>query len=132
MIEIKILQEYSRQLAADVCAAVRTGRAQDPLTEGAGVLTACLQASGNRLDPNQARLIAMGGGPQLPPPRLAGITGAPVPSIPTYTPQITGLGPQGSMASQGSIAAGPTGGSYVPQPTGGYVPQVRTWLAGLM
>lgn len=68
----------------------------------------------------------MGGGPQLPPPRLAGITGAPPPSIATYTPQITGLGPQGSMA------AGSTGGPYVPQSTGGYVPQVavESSLAG--
>lgn len=64
-------------------------------------------------------MIAMGGGPQLPPPRLAGVTDAPAPSIATYTPQITGLGPQGS------VAAGPTGAPYVAQPTGGYVPQVR-------
>lgn len=62
-------------------------------------------------------MLAMGGGPQLPPPRLAGITDAPAPNIPTYTPQITGLtGPP------------PPGGAvgYTPQPTGGYVAQVST------
>jgi hypothetical protein len=49
-----------------------------------------LQTSGGRLVPDQARVVAMGGGPQLPPPRLAGVTDAPAPHIATYTPQITG------------------------------------------
>jgi hypothetical protein len=48
-----------------------------------------MQASGGRLAPDQARLVVMGGGPQLPPPRLAGVSDTPpTPSIPTYTPQV--------------------------------------------
>jgi hypothetical protein len=71
------------------------------------------QASGGRLVPEQARLIALGGGPLLPPPRLAGVTDAPpVPSIATYTPQITGLSASGPL----SPGYGP------PQPTGGVAP----------
>jgi hypothetical protein len=85
-------------------------------------LAVCVtQASGGRLMPDQARVVAMGGGPQLPPPRLAGVTDAPAPHIATYSPQITGLTPQQSSAG---------GVGYSPQPTGGYMPQVTrvAWI----
>eukprot|EP00882_Tetradesmus_deserticola_P028308 GHRQ01031532.1.p1 GENE.GHRQ01031532.1~~GHRQ01031532.1.p1 ORF type:complete len:280 (+),score=101.33 GHRQ01031532.1:495-1334(+) len=76
-------------------------------------LVALAQACGGQLLPEQARVVAMGGGPQLAPPRLAGVTDGPAAHIATYTPQITGLTPQPSSA-----------GGYTPQPTGGYMPQM--------
>eukprot|EP00879_Flechtneria_rotunda_P018144 GHRR01019030.1.p1 GENE.GHRR01019030.1~~GHRR01019030.1.p1 ORF type:complete len:320 (+),score=69.79 GHRR01019030.1:263-1222(+) len=88
-------------------------------------LVALAQASSGRLVPDQARITAMGGGPQLPPPRLAGVTDAPTPTIPTYTLQITGLTPQmtGGMrppvyTAQQIGSAPPTPGAYTPQLTG--------------
>eukprot|EP00775_Hariotina_reticulata_P003445 gene3445-3716_t len=93
-------------------------------------LVSLAQASGGRLQPDQARVVAMGAGPQLPPPRLAGVTDVPpTPSIPTYTPQITGLTPQvtGGMPP---VAAGATG-AYVMQPTGGQqLPPYRPQATG--
>ncbi|WIA34036.1 hypothetical protein OEZ86_012415 [Tetradesmus obliquus] len=88
-------------------------------------LVALAQASGGRLMPDQARVVAMGGGPQLPPPRLAGVTDAPAPHIPTYTPQITGLAPQPSSGGGVGYSPQPTGG-YMPQVTGGYPQQQMT------
>ncbi|KAF6263937.1 hypothetical protein COO60DRAFT_1664828 [Scenedesmus sp. NREL 46B-D3] len=66
-------------------------------------LVALAQASGGRLMPDQARVVAMGGGPQLPPPRLAGATG--------YVPG--GAGATGGMAAAGMTGVGvggPAGG----------------------
>ncbi len=67
-----------------------------------------------RLPPDQARAIAMGAGPQVPLPRMAGLDGPPAapmpgpPGAPGYTLQVTGAPPPG----------------YAPQMTGGYAPQV--------
>ncbi len=75
----------------------------------------------------------MGAGPQLPPPRLAGVTdAAPTPSIATYTPQITGLAPQGPASGVAMPGMGVGGASpYTPQPTGGYPgPQVTGSYVG--
>lgn len=60
-----------------------------------------------RLIPDQARAVAMGGGPQLPLPRMAGLEAGPgIPTGPGYTLQVTGAPPPG----------------YAPQMTGGSIP----------
>jgi hypothetical protein len=76
------------------------------------------QVNMGRLPPDQARAIAIGGGPQVPLPRMAGLDpGPPIPGPggPGYTLQVTGAVPPGYVPQM-------TGG-YTPQVTGGYAPQ---------
>ncbi|KAI8469930.1 MAG: hypothetical protein J3K34DRAFT_521730 [Monoraphidium minutum] len=88
-------------------------------------LVALAQVSMGRLVPDQARAVAMGGGPQLPLPRMAGLEAgaagpmAPPPGAP-YTLQVTGAAPPGYAPQHTG------GGPYAPQLTGGagYAPQV--------
>jgi len=82
-----------------------------------------------RLPPDQARAVAMGAGPQVPLPRMAGLDGppAPMPGPPGYTLQVTGAPPPGYAPQvTGGYRPQSTGGSYAPQVTGapGYSPQI--------
>lgn len=101
-------------------------------------LVALAQVNMGRLPPDQARAVALGGGPQVPLPRMAGLdVPPPAPGAPGYTVQVTGAvppaylpQPTGSSAYGGAApgyAAQLTGASaaYAPQLTGAsYHPQV--------